>query len=109
MAKKISGPQVLTANLLNEGTVVFLDAAGAWAASIERARVAHSDDEVAALEAKGAEAVGTNLVVDPYLVELDTSNGSVSPVEFRERMRIAGPSIDLGFNREVEEHAAVAA
>ena len=46
MAKKMTGPRVLTANLLQDGAVVFLNADGAWAPGLERARLAQSDDDI---------------------------------------------------------------
>ncbi len=109
MAKKITGPQVLTGNLLSDGKVVFLAANGVWGASLESARLARGDDDVAKLEADGADAVRTNLVVDPYLVEVEERQGLLVPVEFRERMRTRGPSVNLDFNSRANGQAAVAA
>ncbi len=108
MAKKITGPQILTANLLNEGMVVFLGKGGAWASSLESAQLAHSDDDVAQLEAQGGRAAQANLIVDPYLIEVEETGSMLSPVQFRERMRARGPSVNLEFNSKTNGHALVA-
>lgn len=109
MAKKIKGPQVLTGNLLGDGTVVFLGPDGSWRSSIQTAQLAHSEENVAALEAKGAEAVANNLIVDPFLIEVEETAAGLVPVELRERRRVAGPSVSLEFNARPNGHIAVAA
>jgi hypothetical protein len=108
MAKKITGPRVLTANLLREGVVVFLGAGGAWAPSLERALIAHSQDDVARLEAQGGYSAQENLIVDPYLIEVETAGSTLTPVEFRERMRARGPSVNLEFNSFTNGQVALA-
>ncbi len=109
MAKKITGPQLLTANLLSDGMVVFLGKGGSWASSLEGAQLAHSDDDIARLEAQGDQAAQANLIVDPYLIEVEEIGAAFSPVEFRERMRARGPGVNLGLNSKINGHAAVAA
>ncbi len=97
MAKKITGPRVLTANLLQDGIVVFLGPGGVWEPSLERALLAHADNDVARLEAQGERATEVNLIVDPYLIEVETTGSALAPVEFRERMRARGPGVTLEF------------
>jgi sulfite reductase (NADPH) hemoprotein beta-component len=108
MAKKISGPQILTANLLSDGLVVFLGKGGSWSASLEGAQLAHSDTDVARLEAMGGDAARANHIVDPYLVEVEETGPTLSPIEMRERMRARGPSVNLEFNSKINGHALVA-
>ena len=108
MAKTIKGPQILTANLLSDGMVVFLGQDGAWRASIEGAQIARSDDDAAALETRADKAVQTNHIVDPYLIAIEESDAGLVPVEFRERRRIAGPSVQAGFNARPNGQTALA-
>lgn len=108
MAKKISGPQILTANLLGDGLVVFLDQDGAWASSLENASLAHSNDDASRLEAIGGEAARANIIVDPYLVEVEDNGSSLLPVKMRERMRVGGPSVNLEFNSKRNGQALAA-
>jgi sulfite reductase (NADPH) hemoprotein beta-component len=84
---------ILTANRLGDGTVVFLDFEGAWNENIAEALVAHSPDEVRALEDRGAYDAARNLVVEPYLVEIREAAGRFEPIRYRERVRAAGPSM----------------
>ena len=84
---------MLTANRLGDGIVVFLDFEGAWSESIAEAVVARSPDEVRALEDRGAYDAARNLVVEPYLVEVREDGGRLTPIRYRERVRVAGPSI----------------
>lgn len=108
MAKKIKGPQVLTANLLRDGMVVFLGSDGTWRASIDAADMARTEDGAAALEARAAVFVRTNHVVDPYLIAVEDTGSGLVPVAFRERRRIAGPSVQPFFNTQPNGRLAFA-
>jgi hypothetical protein len=90
---RIAEISVLTANRLGDGIVVFLDYEGAWGEGIEAAAVARSPDEARALEARGTHDATHNHVVEPYLIEVREAGGSLVPIRFRERVRVAGPSI----------------
>ena len=90
---KSAAISVLTANRLSDGAVVFLDFDGVWVESLRGAVVARSPDEARALESRGAFDAARNLVVEPYLVEMNEVAGNLVPVRFRERVRLGGPSI----------------
>jgi hypothetical protein len=95
MAK--AATQMLTANRLRYGDVVYWGA-GNWLTGLAEAEVfleaAQAD---AALAAAGA-SVRDRLVVNPYLFAVRQDAGAVHPVEEREIIRAAGPTIrhDLG-------------
>jgi Protein of unknown function (DUF2849) len=93
MSKRAPLPSVLTANRLSDGAAVFLDFEGAWSESIAEALVANSPDEVRALEDRGAHDAARNLVVEPYLIDVEEVAGRVEPVRYRERVRAGGPTI----------------
>ncbi len=84
--------QVLTANRLADGDVVYLTAAGAWSTSIDEARIADGKEEAAALDAAGAKAAAAQIVVAPYLIDVGEDAGHVVPLRYRERIRAYGPS-----------------
>ena len=86
-------PSILTANRLGDGVVVFLDFEGAWSEALAEAVVAHSPDEVRALEDRGAYDAARNLVVEPYLVDVRENGGRLTPIRYRERVRAGGPSM----------------
>jgi hypothetical protein len=84
---------VLTANRLSDGIAVFLDRNGEWSESLAEAMVARSPDAVLTLESRGSRDAVQNLVVEPYLVEVQELAGRLVPVRFRERVRAGGPTI----------------
>lgn len=92
-------PLVLTANDLLEGGVVYYDGAG-WTRGIDDALVAH--DEAGALVLDAALAASEPRVVEPFLAPVAAdAEGRVSPVHYREQIRISGPTFhrDHGFGR----------
>lgn len=84
--------QVLTANRLVDGEVVYFTAAGGWDTGIEGARVASSKEDAAALESIGVQAAAAQVVVGPYLIDMGEEAGRPVPLRYRERIRAYGPS-----------------
>jgi hypothetical protein len=93
MSKRAPLPSVLTANRLSDGVVVFLDAEGAWRENLAGARLARTPDEVRTLEERGAHDAARNIVVEPYLIDVEENSGCILPVRYRERVRSGGPTI----------------
>jgi hypothetical protein len=87
--------QMIIANTLIEGQVVFLTAAADWTPDIERGAVARSDEEAAALLAEAKQAEKANQVIDPYLIPVTVRNGSRQPTEYREFIRATGPTVPI--------------
>ncbi|MFO1125450.1 MAG: DUF2849 domain-containing protein [Methylocystis sp.] len=91
-------PQILIASNLTDGEVVFLGPSG-WERDHRRARIARNAEEAAALEASGKRDISANRVVDVYLADVEIGGDGVpTPLHYRERMRVKGPSVrrDLG-------------
>ena len=88
-------PQVLTANRLSDGEVVYLANDGAWVESLAAAQVLASAADGEAALAKGAEAERNLHVVHAYLFDVTPQQ---KPVKMREVIRAAGPTVrqDLG-------------
>ena len=80
-------PNVVTANRLLDGIVVYLAADGSWPEDIAHARIANTEEEAKALEAEAAEAVKARKVVAVYPMEVALHNGAVDPLSVRERIR----------------------
>lgn len=89
--------QMLTANRLRDGEVVYWRA-GAWSLDLAAADV--FEDETGAKRALEAAArfVAERVVVNPYLFAVRAEADGLHPIEERERIRAAGPTIrrDLG-------------
>lgn len=90
--------QVMTANRLRDGDVVFLTRSGVWSEKVDDAVLAQEPQAVAALEARAAEDVKANLVTGQYLFEATRVGGNIRADHMRERIRTLGPTIrtDLG-------------
>jgi hypothetical protein len=105
MARPTQHPQIIIANDLLEGDVVFLGHTG-WVRDHRDARVAHSASEITAIEAIGKAEVAANRVVDALLIDVClTAEGTPEPRHYRERLRTLGPSIrpDLGKQAQARE------
>ena len=82
-------PNVVTANRLTDGIVVYLAPDGSWTEEIARARLAETEDETKALEAQAVEDVKARKVVAVYPMEVALHDGAVDPLSVRERIRAA--------------------
>jgi Protein of unknown function (DUF2849) len=84
--------QMLTANRLTDGTVVFRAADGRW---VEQVAEGHVVEEAAApaLLKEGEAAVARAEVVGPYLIDVALADGRPVPLRYRERIRADGPSV----------------
>jgi Protein of unknown function (DUF2849) len=91
-------PEVITANRLTDGVVVFQVADGRWTEDFNQA-VALPDAQATADALKRAKQdEANNIVVDPYAIVIEERNGHWAPKALREAIRAAGPTIrrDLG-------------
>lgn len=90
--------QVLTANRLLDGEVVYLAPDGAWVERLSGARLFADKAEAEASLSVGAEAERQQKIVHAYLFDVTQANGALKPVKQREIIRAAGPTVrrDLG-------------
>ena len=85
--------QMVTANRLADGAVVFLAADGRWVERVAAGAVAGEGEAAAAL-LKRAEADARTEVVAPYLIDVGPApDGTVVALRYRERIRAEGPSV----------------
>lgn len=92
----IPAAQVLTANRLGDGRVVFRTPAGAWSLDIGESETVDGKPEGAALAALGKADEAAEIVVDTYLVDVDISGPSPRPTKLREAIRALGPTVPFG-------------
>ena len=89
-------PQVITANRLTDGIVVYLTAAGDWSPAIADSLVCPDADATAAAMVTAARAEAEDQhVVTPYEIDV-TTDGDIRPVRYREAIRAFGPSVAYG-------------
>ena len=86
--------QLVTANALQDGTVVFLASSGGWSAPhVADAATAADKTAADALMAQAEMAVIDKFVIGPYLIDAELRNSAPVPQRFRERIRADGPTI----------------
>ena len=87
-------PNIITANLLRSGDVVYLGDNTQWVREIGDAVIANSDDELSGLEALAEKAIEELKVIGAYPMEVDVVNGKAKPKSVREVIRAAhGPTV----------------
>jgi hypothetical protein len=92
MATHLSGLQMLTANRLKSGDVLYRKG-GDWVLTLAAGEVYRTQEQAdAALAAATAELV-RNEFVAPYLFEVREKDGGIVPVKEREIIRAAGPTV----------------
>ncbi len=108
MAKKLSGSQVVTANHLRGGDVVYFTDDGDWSVWLDDAAVAEGNEAADALLEEASRAATAAQVVEPFLIEVESgeTGGSVTPVRYRERLRALGPSVHPMYGKQAGQHAS---
>jgi hypothetical protein len=91
-------PQVVIANWLTDGRIVFLAKDDQWAPLVNDARVSKSDEDAQAMLAAGEALAGEQQVVGPELIDVAVDGAEIRPTRNREAIRAAGPTnrLDLG-------------
>jgi Protein of unknown function (DUF2849) len=94
--------QIMTANRLRDGEVVFLTRAGVWDEKINEAVLAQEPLAIAALEKRAAADVLENLVTGQYLFDAERVDGKIRATHIRERIRTLGPTVRLDLGKQSE-------
>ncbi len=94
--------QILTANHLKGGHVVFLGEGGSWTTWIDEAVVARTKERAAELDSKGNEQTKLNVVVGAYLVDVVEESGKLRAAHIREHLRTLGPSVRLDLGKQAD-------
>lgn len=97
--------QVISANRLGDGIVVYLTADNSWSELISGSVIALDEVTANAMLAEATQAVRDRVIVDPYLIDVAEVDGEVRPVKYREFIRATGPSVrpDLSKQNYVPE------
>lgn len=100
--------QVMTANRLRDGDVVYLAAGGGWSMWLRDAAVARDEAGQAELEACARQAERDQVVVGPYLMAVAESEAGPQPIGTREKIRAKGPTVHPHFGKQAMAGAAPA-
>lgn len=82
-----AAPQMVTANRLVDGAVVYLTAANSWSESFADGAVWADKEGADAALGAGEQAVKAQLVVGPYLFEVAVTDQGPRPASVREHIR----------------------
>ena len=90
--------QVLIANRLKDGVVVFLGTGHQWVEQLDECSPAESEAEEEELVRLGQEAESQQEIVDPNLIQVEKIGNSLQAIKMREAIRSKGPTVreDLG-------------
>jgi uncharacterized protein DUF2849 len=86
-------PQMIIANRLVDGLVVFLAPGEEWQPAIAAGVVIEDDTEAERLLEVAKQHQARCLVIDPTLIQVKVENGQVRPTEIREVIRAFGPTV----------------
>lgn len=88
--------QIVTANRLRDGAVVYLSRTLGWSERIADSRLCDGAEDRDRLLAVATRAVTRCEIVDPYAVDVVEDGDSIRPLRRREAIRVSGPSIRFG-------------
>ena len=90
--------QVVSANRLTDGLVVYLTTGSSWSEQLVDGHIAADDAAAERLLAVAKQAEEDRVVIDPYLIGVAEFDGVLRPKKYREYIRAMGPSVrpDLG-------------
>jgi hypothetical protein len=86
-------PQMIIANRLSDGLVVFLAPEERWDVAIGDGVVIDTEADAAGLLAIAKRHEGEAKVVDPQLIDVEMRDGQPRPTAIREAIRAFGPTV----------------
>ena len=92
---KGKGPQVMTANALVGGGVVWMTDQFEWTPDFGLALKTEDVDVIETMRETALRSEEANDVVGAYFIDIDPDTGL--PVRYREKFRVSGPSNDLSY------------
>ena len=100
--------KIITANGLLDGGVVWLGTQNNWVTNIDHAKILKSDTDAEKAMKIAEYAVDNRQIVEPYVVEVDSTDGMIVPKSVKEKIRSKGPTtrLDLGKQSEANTLAA---
>jgi hypothetical protein len=89
--------QIISANRLGDGIVVYLTDNGEWAEGFAQARVIDGEEQGEVALGVASVAAAASIIVDPYLIDVD---GERRPTRNRELIRALGPTVRLDIGKQ---------
>ena len=98
-------PDILTANRLADGDVVYRTAAGDWVPDVNAAEVLDDPARKAEAEAAAQADVKASKVLDVMLIAVEVVDDRIVPKRLRERIRAFGPTVKSDHRPSAEQGA----
>lgn len=86
-------PQMIIANRLRDGVVVFLAPGEGWEPAIGAGTLIDSEADAATLMAIAKQHEGACQIIDPQLIDVEIKDGQPRPTAIREAIRAFGPTV----------------
>ncbi len=99
--------QIISANRLSDGIVVYAGHGGAWVERLDQARIFASKAEADAGLSLAQNDAARNLIVEPFLVGVTQDAGGLRPSTLRDSIRAHGPTIDFRPRRGAAAPSAI--
>jgi len=96
-------PQVVIANRLRDGIVVFLGADRRWTERVQACAPAASSEEAEKLLDLALQAERDQEVVGPILADVEEREDGWFPIKRREAIRAAGPTTRADLGKQAED------
>ena len=97
--------QVITANRLRDGVVVFVGPGRQWVERLPDAAVFTALDAATEALQAAQQDEAANLVLDVYAVDVADQHGVLRPVKLREAIRAQGPTVHPEHGKLAVAHA----
>ncbi len=85
--------EILTANRLSDGDVVYRTAAGDWVDTIDAAELLDDTEQLTGAVAAAQADVKASKVLDVAPIAVEAAEGHIVPKRLRERIRAFGPTV----------------
>lgn len=86
-------PQMIIANRLRDGVVVFLAPNEGWEPAIAAGTLIDNEADATKLMAVAKRHEGDCQVIDPQLIDVELTDGKPRPTAIREAIRAFGPTV----------------
>ena len=86
-------PQMIIANRLRDGVVVFLAPGEGWEPAIAAGTLIDNEGDAVTLMAVAKRHEGDCRVIDPQLIDVEIQDGQPRPTTIREAIRAFGPTV----------------
>jgi len=86
-------PQMIIANRLVDGAVVFLAPGEGWTTAIADGVLIEDETEAQRLLGAAKQLEARSPVIDPQVIQVTVEDGTVRPTEIRELIRAFGPTV----------------